>query len=109
VPVRKGKTTQGPSTRLSNLVESHWPSPHTSGALLLASSQALPTFFTIELPAKHRRPPVHGGSNTTIVVGVVSQDVAPLSTMAMARTRAEGFVGFSNLTQSTRNNLEQAQ
>jgi hypothetical protein len=40
---------RGPSTRLSNSVESGVPSPPVSGASLKVSSRMLPTVFTIEL------------------------------------------------------------
>jgi hypothetical protein len=51
-------------------------------------------------------PPVHDDRHTTNSFGVFSQDFAPLSTTT-THARVEGVVWFfSNLTQSTRNNLE---
>jgi hypothetical protein len=83
------------------------PSPHASGALLLASSRTLPIVFTIELPVETPRasfPPVHGDDSVTNAVDTVSQDSRSTSyNITKARARAEGFVDFANLTHTTRN------
>jgi hypothetical protein len=95
-------------------VESHAPSPRASDASLPASSRTLSTVFTIELPAKMSwasLPQVHDGGHTTIEVGAVSQDVAPLGTIITAHARAKGvnlWVVLTSLNQLGLN-LEQAQ
>jgi hypothetical protein len=89
-----------------NSVESHRPSPRASGGSLPASSRKLPTVFNIELLAKTSRASistVHGGSHTTIAIAMVSQDVTPLGTIAIAHARGKGFGELSNLTHTTIN------
>jgi hypothetical protein len=55
-------------------------------------------------------PSVHGGGHTTIMVDVVSQDSHPTRYKYNDSHKSRGVcVDFSNLTQSARNNLEQAQ
>jgi hypothetical protein len=60
-----------------NSVDSRGPSPHTSGALLSASSLTLSAVFTIELPDETSRassPSVHGGGRDTNSVVTALQD-----------------------------------
>jgi hypothetical protein len=106
VPLHKGKPTWGPSTRTGNFIQSRMPSLHTSGAPLPTFSR---TLCRLHYWASGRNvtgmfPPVHGGCHTTITVGVVSQDVAPLSTILQWLTQElRGLMGFSKLTHTTRN------
>jgi hypothetical protein len=87
------------------------PSPRASDALLSASSQTLPIVFTNELLTETSWasfPLVHGGCRDTNSIVTVSQDSRPTRyNITMIRTRAEGYVGFSKLTQLTMNKLEQ--
>jgi hypothetical protein len=67
---------------------------------------------TIELPAETLRalfPPVHGGDRDTNAVVTVSQDSHPTRYNYNGSHKSQGgFVGFSKLTQLTKNHLEQA-
>jgi hypothetical protein len=112
VPLHKAKPTRGWNTLSSNSVESSEPSSRASGAPLPASSWALLVIFTIELPTKTlwtSFPLVHGCGHTTIAVGVVLQQSCLAWYMYNDSYQSQGVcVGFSNLTQTTRNNIEQA-
>ena len=70
--------------------------PHTQVGLRCAFRQAfprlLPAVFTIKLLAETPRalfPSIHGGSHTTNVVGVISQDYKPLGCTTMVRASTE--------------------
>jgi hypothetical protein len=111
-PYAKGSPSEGQAPRTSNSIESRRPSPRTSGAPLPASSWTLPAVFTIELPAEILRASfllVHGGGCDKNSVVIVRKTFAPLDTILQWLVQEpRGFVGFSKLTQLTRNNLEQA-
>jgi hypothetical protein len=110
-PYTKGSPREGQAPRLSNSVESHRPSPHTSGALLLAPLGCSPPSPLSSFRSKHRGP-----RSLRYTVAAVTQTrmsrsrktLAPLGTITMARTRAEGLCGFSKLTQLTWIHLEEA-
>jgi hypothetical protein len=80
-----------------NSIETREPSVRASGALLLASCQTLLVVFAIELLVETlwvSFPSVHGSGSTTIVVGVVSQDIAPLGTILLRLAQERGVCGF---------------
>jgi hypothetical protein len=70
-----------------------------------------PGFSTIELPAETLRasfPLVHGGGRDTNSVVTVSKTLVSFGKITTLTQELRGFVGFSKLTQLTRNHLEQA-
>jgi hypothetical protein len=107
----KGSPCEGQAPRSSNSVESRGSSPHASGAPLSA-----PLGRSSSSPLMSFRPKHCGPCSLRYTVAAVKQmwlsqsrkTLAPLSTITMARTRANGLCGFSKLTQLTRINLEQA-
>jgi hypothetical protein len=110
-PYAKGSPRKGQAPRSSNSVESHGPSPHASGAPLLAPLGRSPPS-----PLSSFRPKCHGPRSLRYTVAAVTQTrlsrsrktLAPLDTITTARARAEVLCGLSKLTQLTRIHLEQA-
>jgi hypothetical protein len=110
-PYAKGSPREGQTPRSSNSVESCRPSPHVSGAPLLA-----PLGCSLSSPLSSFQPKCCGPRSLWYTVAAVtktrlsrsSKTLAPLSTIITARTRVEGLCGFSKLTQLTRIYLEQA-
>ena len=82
-PSPRWNSSQGPSSRLGNSMDSPSPSPCASGSLVRLSagfSQTALRRLHIKLPTEIPRAlfsSVHGGGHTTNVVGVVSQDYKP--------------------------------
>jgi hypothetical protein len=81
-PYAKRSPREGQAPRSSNSIESCGPSPHASGAPLLAPlgrspSSPLSSFRLKTLWASF--PPVHGGGRDTNAVVTVSQDSRPHS------------------------------
>jgi hypothetical protein len=109
-PYAKGSPHEGQAPRSSNSVESHMPSPRASGASLPAPLGRSPPSPLSSFQSKH-----YGLRSLQYTVAAVTQTrlsrsrktLAPLSTITMTRTRAEGLCGFSKLTQVTRIHLEQ--
>jgi hypothetical protein len=104
-PTQRGSPHDGQPPLWSNSVESREPSPRASGAPLPSplehsASSPLSSFWL-----KH-----HGPRSLQYTVAGVTQTrlarsrktLAPLGTITMAHTRAEGLCGFSKLTQLTR-------
>jgi hypothetical protein len=109
-PYAKGSPHEGQAPRSSNSVESHRPSPCSSGASLLAPLGHSPSSTLSSFRSKRRGP----RSLRHIVVAVTQtllsrsrKILCPLGTITTARARAEGLCGFSKLTQLTRIHLEQ--
>jgi hypothetical protein len=110
-PYAKGSPCEGQAPRSSNSVESRGPSPHASGAMLLAPLKRSQLFPLSSFWSKRRGP-----RSLRYTVVVVTQTrlswsrntLAPLGTITMTHTRAEGSCGFSKLIQLTRVHLEQA-
>jgi hypothetical protein len=110
-PYAKGSPREGQAPRSSNSVESHWPSPRASGALLPDPLGRSPPS-----PLSSFWPKRCGSRSLRYTVATVTQTrlsrsrktLAPLGKIIMARTRVEGLCGFSKLTQLTRVHLEQA-
>jgi hypothetical protein len=110
-PYAKGSPSESQAPQSSNSVESHGPSPHTSGAPLPAPLKHYPLS-----PLSSFRPQRHGPRSLQYMVAAVTQTrlsrsrktLAPLGTITTTRARAEGLCGFSKLTQLTRIHLEQA-
>jgi hypothetical protein len=110
-PYAKGSPREGQAPRSSNSVESCMPSPHSSGAPLLAPLGRSPPSPLSSFRLKHSGP-----RSLRYTVPAVTQTrlsrsrktLAPLSTITTARARAEGLCGLSKLTQLTRIHLEQA-
>jgi hypothetical protein len=108
-PYTKGSPCKGQAPRSSNSVESREPSPHASGAPLLAPLGRSPPS-----PLSSFRPKRHRPRSLRYTVTVMTQTrlsrsrktLAPLGTITMDRPRAEGLCGFSKLTQLTRIHLE---
>jgi hypothetical protein len=110
-PYTKGSPCKGQAPRSSNSVDCHGPSPHASGAPLLAPLGRSPSSPLSTFRMKHREP--HSLRYTVAVVtqtqlSLSRKTLVPLSTITTARTRAEGLCVFSKLTQLTRIHLEQA-
>jgi hypothetical protein len=107
----KGSPREGQAPRSSNSVESRGPSPHASGAPLLAPLGRSPPSPLSSFRLKRRGP-----RSLRYTVAVVTQtrlsrsrkNLAPLGAITTARARAEGFCGLSKLTQLTRIHLKQA-
>jgi hypothetical protein len=106
----KGSPHEGQAPRLGNSVESHEPSPCTSGAPFSVLSDA-PHSLHYQVSGRNvvgSFPPIHGDDRSTISVVTVSQYSRPTQyNITISHARAKGFVVFSKLTQLTRNNLEQ--
>jgi hypothetical protein len=110
-PYAKGSPREGQAPRSSNSVESRGPSPHASGAPLLAPLGRSPPSPLSSFRLKRRGP-----RSLRYTVAVVTQtrlsrsrkNLAPLGAITTARARAEGFCGLSKLTQLTRIHLKQA-
>jgi hypothetical protein len=110
-PYAKGSPREGQAPRSSNSVESRGPSPHASGAPLLAPLGRSPPS-----PLSSFRPKRCGPRSLRYTVAVVTQTrlsrsrktPAPLGTITTTHARAEGLCGFTKLTQLTRIHLEQA-
>jgi hypothetical protein len=110
-PYAKGSPREGQAPRSSNSVESHGPSPHTSGAPLPAPLGRSPPS-----PVSSFRPKTRGYRSLRYTVAAVTQTrlpqsrktLAPLGTITTTRARAEGLCGLSKLTQLTMIHLEQA-
>jgi hypothetical protein len=107
----QGSPREGQAPRSSNSVESHRPSPCASGAPFPAPLGRSPPYPLLSFRPKRRES--HSLRYTLAVVTQtrLSQSrktLTPLGTTTMAHTRAEGFCGFSKITQLTRNHLEQA-
>jgi hypothetical protein len=110
-PYAKGSPREGQAPQSSNSIESRGPSPRTSGAPLPS-----PLGRSLTSPLTSFRPKHCGPRSLLYTVATVTQTrlsrshktLTPLSTITMARARAEGLCGFSKLTQLTRIHLEQA-
>jgi hypothetical protein len=111
-PYAKGSPREGQTPRSNNSVESRGPSSRVSGAPLLAPLERSPPS-----PLSKFRPKRRGPRSLRYMVATVTQTrllrsyktLAPLSTILQWLTQEpRGLVGFSKLTQLTRNNLEQA-
>jgi hypothetical protein len=110
-PYAKGSPREGQAPWSSNSVESRGPSPHISGAPLLAPLGRSPPFQLSSFQLKRRVP-----RSLRYTVAAVTQTwlsrshktLAPLGTITTTRARAEGLCGLSKLTQLTRIHLEQA-
>jgi hypothetical protein len=110
-PYAKGSPREGQAPRSSNFIESHGPSPRTSGAPLLA-----PLRRSLLSPLSSFRPKtpwasfplVHSGDRDTNAVVTVSQDSRPTRYNYNGSRKSEGLCGFTKLTQLTRVHLEQA-
>jgi hypothetical protein len=110
-PYAKGSPREGQAPRSSNSVESRGPSPRASGASLPAPLGRSPPS-----PLSSFRPKCRGPRSLRYTVVAVTQTrlsrsrktLAPLGTITMTHTRAEGLCGLSKLTQLTRVHLEQA-
>jgi hypothetical protein len=110
-PYAKGSPREGQAPRSSNSIESHRPSPRTSGALIPA-----PLGRSLPSPLSSFRPKHRGPRSLWYTMAAVTQTrlsryrktLAPLGTITTAHARAEGLCGFTKLTQLTRAHLEQA-
>jgi hypothetical protein len=109
-PYAKGSPREGQTPWSTNSIESHKPSPHASGALLLAPlERSLPSPLS-SFWLKRRGP-----HSLQYMVAVVTQTrlsqsrktLVPLGTITTAHARAKGLCGFFKLTQLTRIHLEQ--
>jgi hypothetical protein len=110
-PYVKGRPREGQTPRSSNSIESHGPSPHANGVLLLAPFGRSPPS-----PLSSFWPKCSGSRSLRYTVAAVTQTrlsrfrktLAPLGTITIAHARAEELCGFPKLTQLTRVHLEQA-
>jgi hypothetical protein len=110
-PYAKGSPREGQAPRSSNSIESHGPSPCTSGAPLPAPLGRSPPSSLSSFRLKR-----HGPRSLWYTVAAMTQTrlsqsrktLAPLGTITTAHARAEGLCGLSKLTQLTRVHLEQA-
>jgi hypothetical protein len=110
-PYAKGSPREGQAPQSSNSVESHGPSPHTSGAPLPA-----PLVCSPPSPLLSFRPKRRGPRSLRYTVAVVTQTrlswsrktLAPLGTPMTTHERAEGLCCFTKLTQLIRVHLDQA-
>jgi hypothetical protein len=110
-PYAKGSPREGQAPRSSNSVESREPSPHASGAPLLAPLGRSPPSPLSSFQPKYRGPRSLWYTVAAVTQMRLSQSrktLAPLGTITTACTRAEGLCGFIKLTQLTRVHLEQA-
>jgi hypothetical protein len=110
-PYAKGSPHEGQAPRSSNSVESHEPSPRTSGAPLPAPLGRSPpsplSSFRLKTP-RASFPPVHSGGRDTNAVVTVSQDSHPTRYNYKGSRKSRGVGGLSKLTQLTRIHLDQA-
>ena len=110
-PYTKGSPREGQTPWSTNSIESHKPSPHASGAPLLAPlERSLPSPLS-SFWLKRRGP--HSLQYTVVVVTQtrLSQSrktLVPLGTITTAHARAEGLCGLSKLTKLIRVSLEKA-
>jgi hypothetical protein len=101
---------EGQAPRSSNPIESRGSYPRASGAPLPAPLGRSPPS-----PLSSFRPKRRGPRSLWYTVADATQTrlsrshktLAPLGTITVTRTRAEGLCGFSKLTQLTRIHLEQ--
>jgi hypothetical protein len=110
-PYAKGSPREGQAPRSSNSVESHGPSPCTSGASLLAPLGRSPPSPLSSFQPKHRGPHSLRYTVATVTQTWLSwsrKTRSPLGTNTTAHARAERLCGFTKLTQLTRVHLEQA-
>jgi hypothetical protein len=110
-PYAKGSPREGQAPRSSNSVESRGPSPHASGALLLAPLGRSPLSPLLSFWLKHHWPRSLRYTVVAMTQTRLSQSrktLAPLGTITMAHAWAERLCGFSKLTQLIRIHLEQA-
>jgi hypothetical protein len=110
-PYAKGSPREGQAPRSTNSVESCGPSPRASGAPLPASFGRSPPSPLSNFRLKHRGPRSFWYTVAAVTQTRLSRSrktLAPLGTITMAHTRAEGLCGLSKLTQLTRVHLEQA-
>jgi hypothetical protein len=110
-PYAKGSPREGQAPRSSNSIESRRPSPRESGASLPAPLRCSPPSPLSSFRPKLREPRSVWYTVATVTQTRLSQScktLAPLGTITTAHARAEGFCGFSKLTQLTRIHLEQA-
>jgi hypothetical protein len=110
-PYTKGSPCEGQAPQSSNSIESRRPSPRASGVPLLAPLGCFPSSPLSSFRSKRR-----GARSLRYMVAVVTQTrlsqthktLAPLATILQWLTQEpRGLVGFSKLTQLTRNHLEQ--
>jgi hypothetical protein len=93
----KGSPREGQAPRSSNSVESHKPSPHASGAPLLAPLGCSPSSPLSSFRPKMSWalfPPVHGGGRDTNLVVTVSQDSHPTRYNYNDSRKSRGVVWF---------------
>jgi hypothetical protein len=110
-PYAMGSPCEGQAPRSSNSIESRGPSPHTSGAPLLAPLGCSPPSPLSSFRSKRHRPCSLQYTVAAVTQTLLSQSrktLALLGTITTARTRAKELCGFSKLTQLTRIHLEQA-
>jgi hypothetical protein len=104
-PYTKGSPCDGQAPRSSNFVESRGPSPHPSGAPLLAPLGCSPPSPLSSFQPKTPRASfslVHGGGRDTNAVVTVSQDSRSTQYNYNGSRKSRGLRGFSKLTQLTR-------
>jgi hypothetical protein len=112
-PYAKGSPREGHTPQRSNSMESHGSSPYASGALLRpplrrSMSSSLSSFWPRCHGPRSLRYTVVAAPQTRLVQS--RKTLTPLSTILQRLAQElRGFVGFSKLTQLTRNHLEQAQ
>jgi hypothetical protein len=110
-PYAKESPHEGQAPWSSNSVESHGPSPRTSGAPLSAPLGRSPPSPLLSFRLKTSWasfPPVHDGGCDTNAVVMVSQDFRSTRYNYNGSHKRRGVVCFSKLTQLTRVHLEQA-
>jgi hypothetical protein len=98
-PYAKGSPREGQAPRSSNSVESRGPSPHTSGAPLLALLGCSPTSPLVSFQPKRRGPRSLRYTVATVTQPRLSRSrktLAPLDTITTAHTRAGGCVVLQN-------------
>jgi hypothetical protein len=96
-PHAKGSPHKGQAPRTSNSVESRWPSPHASGAPLLAPLGCSPQSPLSSFRPKHRGPCSLLYTVVAVTQTRLSQSrktLVPHCTITTAHTRADGFCGF---------------
>jgi hypothetical protein len=107
-PYAKGSPHEGHAPRSSNSVESCEPSPHTSGAPLLAPLRR-PSRLHYRASGRNAMGlvPSSTGSRDTNRLSRSLNTLVPLGTITTAHATAKGLCVFSKLTQLTRIHLEQ--
>jgi hypothetical protein len=111
-PNTKGSPSEGQAPQAGNSIESHGPSPCTSGASLPAPLRRSPPSSLSSFRSKHRVPRslLYTVATTQQTQLVWSRKTSPtLYKLQRLTQEPRVLCRFSNLTQSTRNNLEQAQ